>query len=41
MHEGNYYKIECHKIYKLFNNLTASKFLMTKWTEANDLSSGQ
>ena len=41
MHEGKYYKIEYHKISKLFNNSTASKFSMTKWTEANDLSSGQ
>ena len=30
-----------HKIYKLLNNSTVSKFVTRKWIEANDLSDGQ
>ena len=33
--------MERHKISKLLNNSTVSKFVITKWVEANDLSIGQ
>ena len=33
--------MEDHKIYKLLNNLTVSKFVTKKWIEVNNLSSSQ
>ena len=34
-------KMEHHKIPKLLNNSTVSKFVTRKWIEVNDLSGGQ
>ena len=32
-----YYKMEHHKISKLLNNLTVSKFVSRKWIQVDDL----
>ena len=36
----NYYTIDYHKIPKLLNDSTVSKFLVRKWIEVNDLLNG-
>ena len=39
--QDKYYKMEHHKISKILNDATLSKFVTRKWVEVNDLSSGR